>query len=836
MNIHAISSSVAGISSSVVGAIKDAGNPFLRLVNSVTGDSSTVSVPYFQGEQVKEAAFQSATACETIHKGLHVRLDSTDDLVIRKTLDLCRLLLLEGPSPQFQQLMFSQSSGKVLAIANMKKTNPDLFVPKDSVLEGNINLAAALHKGITGDKGALAGFGLGQQARSAVGGQPASSSSSAAQQSYKSDFQSLQEREQKNFKKRREEERARRTGVVTNERQFEQFDASLAPQKLVDYAINHPKKKFADEELENFVEAAEEGGRTEEVCAALDKVLRDGKSSIQNRYKVLTIVDAMIRNLSPALAFFQQNNVGIYRHVALEAGDNPTKSAMMQQLSSAMMDIVYGKVRVPASPPIVVAPTPAAAAAPATFVAPAAPAAGLTPEQQQMAEMMEKMRAMQAQIAAAQQQQPAVSAPPAAAPAAAPTADAWGNSAATGGWGAAAAAPADTWGSPTANGASDWGSTKTPHNSFAMPPPAAAPVVAAAAPPKRDLLDDLFDASVPAPTGPSTFGLGGAKATTTEAEDGPTCPDNSVNTANSHAFFAQQLLQHQRSSDYVAEMAEAAEDGVGIGTSDNNHYAAQIAAVTGGAGAEPTLASEAVKMMLAAQQQNQNQATAAAANNDIAEKLRQMALLQQQFSLGGNNNNGAAVAPPAAAVALAEATPNDVTPITSFVTTPTVAEAPAGLGVVSASGTGAPAVAPAADDPLAQMRAMQEKMAMMMAQMQQQQAAATGGVSANIGVCPSASVFSTTTAVADEEPFSPNTYYKDPYSQSNPPTGAAPAAAAAFPVAAAPAAAASSPPSRRPEVLRLMARLEEQMGETRGILAEQQQQMGRLQAALAREV
>lgn len=87
MNLSNIGSSVAGISSSVVGAIKDAGNPFLRLINSVTTDDSTTSVPFYQAEQVKEVAFQSQNACETLHKGLHAKLDSTDDLVIRKTLD-----------------------------------------------------------------------------------------------------------------------------------------------------------------------------------------------------------------------------------------------------------------------------------------------------------------------------------------------------------------------------------------------------------------------------------------------------------------------------------------------------------------------------------------------------------------------------------------------------------------------------------------------------------------------------------------------------------------------------------------------------------------------------
>lgn len=784
--------------SSVVTAIKDAGNPFIRLINNATSDLSTLGIPYYQAEEIKEAAFQSQNACETIHKALATKLESANDTVVRKTLEICKLLLLEGPNPQFQTLMFQQTAGKVYNLANLHKTEPDRHIPKDSVLEGNVKLAGAIHRCITGDRNALASYGVGQQSRSAMGA-PSGAGTAA---SFKSDFQAQQEREQKNFKKRREEERARMAGVVTTEKMAEQFDSTLSPAKLVEYAVNHPKKKFTDEELENFVEAAEENGKVEEISVALDKVLRDGKSSLQNRYKVLTIVDVMMRNLPAALKYFQNNNTGIYRHLAIEAGDNPTKSAMTQQLSASIMEIVHGKVKVPASqaarggseeaaqnttaapanpsttfqysnPSLNTYGTPTTSAKPTTYqttgVAPTRsnPPTATTGAQQpsdqqhQLQEMMRKMQEMQAQINAQTGSNNGFSA-------SATTSNA-SPAPGVGGWGAPSTTPAVS--SPYANsGIAAWGDNASTQSVWGSATsmsgwgnPSASPSVSAQPlpTPKRDVLDDLFDSSVPAPT---NTGFSGGVAQQRQSQQ-PASPLVAPDTHNQRG-----------------DASPTAEDFTSVATvlpQGPNDFASPKESDL------PQRPNNSVNLtgsFVAGLQLQPTSATNIEAN--ATQSGGQPQQLQQPFSQQ-NSQYGA----------------QQLTPTTSFAVSPH----PEYITPPQASKEDVEANAA-----MLQIKQMQEKMAQMMLAMQQQQQQQGKA---------------TDTAHSVGSPV----MYTDPQSAGFPAFTSAPIAAPA------PTTAPPARPSRRPEIIRLMGKLEEQIATTREILSRQQSYMKSLQEALMAE-
>eukprot|EP00758_Cryptobia_borreli_P012658 Tbor_TRINITY_DN5766_c2_g1::TRINITY_DN5766_c2_g1_i3::g.19729::m.19729 len=336
----------------VVNAVKDAGNPFMRLVFNVTVDTDNhdIVIPYFKMENIKDAAFQSQTGCEAIHKAIFQRLDSNNPVVIRKTLEICRYLIIEGP-PQFPRLLYTQSSGKIMNIANIKKHHPEVHIPKDSIEQGNIYLAEAVYKGITGDIKGMIQYGLAMRDEIKNRDLKMGGAGGLSAVTYKSDFRLHQEMQQKAFKKRREEERARmnRNVSCTIEKIHEAFDGTLPPHKLVETAVRCPKKKFSKEEIESFMEATIDTGKVIDVCTCLDNVLKDGKTTLQVRYKILILIEALISELPEALIHFEEHNLGIHRHLSIEQDDNPTKSALMQQLAKRCMDIVYRKIDVPAT-------------------------------------------------------------------------------------------------------------------------------------------------------------------------------------------------------------------------------------------------------------------------------------------------------------------------------------------------------------------------------------------------------------------------------------------------------------------------------------------------------
>jgi hypothetical protein len=74
-------------------SIKEKANPFTRLVLNCTVEDAQLGVPYFQQEEIKEAAFQSEYGCDSIHKALLGRLDHKSPVVQLKSLFLMRALM-----------------------------------------------------------------------------------------------------------------------------------------------------------------------------------------------------------------------------------------------------------------------------------------------------------------------------------------------------------------------------------------------------------------------------------------------------------------------------------------------------------------------------------------------------------------------------------------------------------------------------------------------------------------------------------------------------------------------------------------------------------------------
>jgi hypothetical protein len=240
--------------------------------------------------------------------------------------------MMEGP--QTFNTRAGGLSGRLLQLAQAAD------VRKGTVEERNRDLAEAIHKAIAGDSRILVNFS--EQA-----------TNTEKRTSYKTDFQAQSEKEVRAFKKRIEEEK-KGSALVVNERLFDSFDGSLPPAKLVDSATQSHKKKFAKEELDSFVSAAVETGKLADVCGLLEAYLRDGRQALQNRFKVLTIVEAMLA-LPEAAVFFKAHSAGIVRHLTVDRADNPAKSQAAQQVAQAILQTLQGT---PAQLP----PTPAAAA------------------------------------------------------------------------------------------------------------------------------------------------------------------------------------------------------------------------------------------------------------------------------------------------------------------------------------------------------------------------------------------------------------------------------------------------------------------------------------------
>jgi hypothetical protein len=325
--------------STIVGQFKDATNPFVRLITTATTEDGNMNVPYYQIEEIREAAFQSDYACDSIHRALMQRLEYFSyPFIVSKSLCLIRVLMLEGPA-SFNHKM-GAASGRLLHIINDSNE-----VRKNTVEERNKLLAGAIHQAISGDSKALVNFGdpNGPRSNAPPKASTTAGGTSAAAPSHKSEFQLQQEREQRNHRKRLEEEK-RGGAMVVSDRLLDTFDGTLTPIKLVESVTSSPKKKFAPEEIDSFVSAAMQTEKVAQVCAALDAVLRDGKASLQNRFKVLGMVEALTSGSSDAQQYFKSHPLGWQRHLSIERVDNPAKAEAAKSVAQRIAAMVVNAV------------------------------------------------------------------------------------------------------------------------------------------------------------------------------------------------------------------------------------------------------------------------------------------------------------------------------------------------------------------------------------------------------------------------------------------------------------------------------------------------------------
>lgn len=328
---------MTAVASSIVNQFKESANPFVRLVWQHTADDGHAGVTHFQSEQVRDAVFQSDYACDWVYKALIKQLEHprSSAITIYKTLYIIRNLMLDGPAT-FTAKMPTQL-GKLIQIAQTQDTL------RNTVEDENKKLAQAIHQAVTGNSSALLRTsGADTQASQPVEG-------AGKQTSYKSDFQVAQEREAKAFRKRKEEER-RSADVVVNDKVFDTFDATLGPVKLVQSAVTSAKKKFAPEEIASFVDAALSQEKVSDVAQALDGVLKDLRNSLAVRFKILTLIDAIVETNNPeVMLYFNKHVLGLQRHTQLEASDNPSKSQQTVHLAVKVLQIVSNPANVVAA-------------------------------------------------------------------------------------------------------------------------------------------------------------------------------------------------------------------------------------------------------------------------------------------------------------------------------------------------------------------------------------------------------------------------------------------------------------------------------------------------------
>lgn len=323
----------------IVGQFKDATNPFVRLITAATTEDGNMNVPYYQIEEIREASFQSDYACESIHRAILQRIEYYNyPFIVSKCLCLMRVLMMEGPA-SFNHKM-GAASGRLLHIINDSNE-----VRKNTVEERNKFLAGAIHQAISGDSKALVNFGdpNGKPNNVPPKATTATAGGASAAPSHKSEFQLQQEREQRNHRKRIEDEK-RGGAMVVSDRLLDSFDGTLTPVKLVESVTSSPKKKFAPEEIDSFVSATLQTEKVPQVCAALDAVLRDGKSSLQNRFKVLAMVEALATASSDAQQYFKGHPLGWQRHLSIERVDNPAKAEAAKSVAQRISALVVNAV------------------------------------------------------------------------------------------------------------------------------------------------------------------------------------------------------------------------------------------------------------------------------------------------------------------------------------------------------------------------------------------------------------------------------------------------------------------------------------------------------------
>ncbi|KEG12801.1 hypothetical protein DQ04_01411030 [Trypanosoma grayi] len=359
---------------SVLEYVRDMNNPYVCLVQKAMNADAAI-VPFYQVEEVREASFQSDYACEMIMKALAPRLDEASTVTVNKALTLFRVLFLEGASSLRTRM--AQVRGSLLRIANLQG------VRSGTLEASNKDLAAALLQAMEGNSDALAAF-------SSAYTSGTKEAETSTLQPYKSEFQTMREKEQRLYRRQCEEEK-RQSAVIVKGRVYETFDVKLSPDKLVEQVITNPKKKFARQELDSFVTAATATGNLQEVCAELDRHLQDGRQTLQNRYKVLLVVEALVCSGAEAVqGYFCDHSTGIRRHLEINPADNPVKAEAARGIAQRVVQALHGQ---PASMLQTTASSVPVAAATTTF-----PGQHSVPQQQQQQQQDQQQRSASMQI------------------------------------------------------------------------------------------------------------------------------------------------------------------------------------------------------------------------------------------------------------------------------------------------------------------------------------------------------------------------------------------------------------------------------------------------------
>ncbi|KAF8290831.1 hypothetical protein TcYC6_0127590 [Trypanosoma cruzi] len=325
--------------SSVLGYVRDSVNPYTRLVHSAMNTDKR-SVPFYQMEEVREASFQSDHACEMIVKALAPSLDESSSIVLSKALSIFRVLFIEGANGI--RIRMARLRGSLSRIANLQD------VGRGTLEASNRDLARAFLEAMDGNSDALASFPTVQMSG-------AREEEYTSPQSYKSEFQTMHEKERRMYRRQCEEEK-RQSAVIVRGRIYGTFDGSLSPEKLAEQVVASPKKRFAQTELDSFVSAAIATERVTEVCAALDQHLQGARQTLQNRYKVLLVVEALVSSgVKEAQDYYRENNVGICRHLTMNSVENPVKAEAAQstarRITQALQAPLLSSAPAPTVPP-----------------------------------------------------------------------------------------------------------------------------------------------------------------------------------------------------------------------------------------------------------------------------------------------------------------------------------------------------------------------------------------------------------------------------------------------------------------------------------------------------
>ncbi|RNF06463.1 hypothetical protein TraAM80_03917 [Trypanosoma rangeli] len=304
--------------SSVLEYVRDGRDPYVRLVRAAMKVDRR-SVPFYQMEEVREATFQSDHACEMIMKALAPSLEERETSVtVSKALYILRVLFLEGANGI--RVRVAQLRGSLHRLAHMQEAR------QDTLEAANRDTARALLQAVDGNSEALTSL-----LAPHVGGTAEAETTSP--QSYKSEFEAMHEKEQRLYRRRCEEEK-RQSVLTVRERVYGTFDGGLSPDKLAEQVVVSPKKRFAPTELDSFVAAAMATGRVPEVCAALDQQLQSRRQTLQNRYKVLLVVEALVigggSGVREAQEYYRENSEGLRRHLTVNNAENPIKSEAAQ--------------------------------------------------------------------------------------------------------------------------------------------------------------------------------------------------------------------------------------------------------------------------------------------------------------------------------------------------------------------------------------------------------------------------------------------------------------------------------------------------------------------------